>query len=267
MLVEFPTSLTAEAVARFEAREDIAAVAALRMFLSPRSVAVIGASRHRGTIGGELFHNLLENGFAGPVYPVNPGAEVVQSVRAYATVDDLPEPVDLAVVAVPAESVADVARACGARGVRGLVVISAGFAEAGERGARASARARWTICRATRDAADRPELHGDRQHRSGREAERHVRSAVSAARRDRVPLAERRARPGGDGLRAGARASGSRRSSRWATRPTSPATTCSRTGRRTPTPTWCCCTSSRSAILAGSPASPAGSAARSRSSP
>ncbi len=134
VLVEFPTSMTPEAVTRFEAREDTAAVAALRLFLHPRSVAVIGASRRRGTIGGELFHNLLESGFTGPVYPVNPGAEVVQSVRAYASVEDLPEPVDVAVVAVPAASVADVARACGENGVRGLVVISAGFGEAGEEG-------------------------------------------------------------------------------------------------------------------------------------
>jgi acetyl coenzyme A synthetase (ADP forming)-like protein len=134
VLVEFPTSMTSEAVTRFEAREDTAAVAALRLFLHPRAVAVIGASRRRGTIGGELFHNLLDSGFTGPVYPVNPVAEVVQSVRAYASVGDLPEPVDVAVVAVPAALAADVARACGEKGVRGLVVISAGFAEAGDEG-------------------------------------------------------------------------------------------------------------------------------------
>jgi acetate---CoA ligase (ADP-forming) len=148
VLVEFPTSLTPDAVTRFEAREDNAAVAALRIFLSPRSVAVIGASRRRGTIGGEVFHNLLEAGFTGAVYPVNPNAPVVQSVRAYATADELPEPVDVAVIAVPADGVVDVARACGRRGVRGLVVISAGFAESGTEGQGRQA-ALLDVCRET----------------------------------------------------------------------------------------------------------------------
>jgi acetate---CoA ligase (ADP-forming) len=132
--VELPTSLTAEAKEKFEGRERTAAVAALRAFFSPRSVAVIGASRNRGTIGGEVFHNLLETGFNGPVYPVNPKADVVQSVPAYAAVTDVPGPVDLAVVVVPAGLVAEVARQCAAKGVRGLVVISAGFGETGPDG-------------------------------------------------------------------------------------------------------------------------------------
>jgi acetyl coenzyme A synthetase (ADP forming)-like protein len=132
--VEFPASLTSGAVERFERREQLAAVAALRSFLAPRSVAVIGASRSRGTIGGEIFHNLLAFGFNGPVYPVNPKAEVVQSVPAYASVSDVPGPVDLAVIVVPAESVSDVARECDGKGVRALVVISAGFGETGDEG-------------------------------------------------------------------------------------------------------------------------------------
>lgn len=134
MRVIFPTELTEEALTRFERREQIAARAALIPFLQPRSVAVIGASRQRGTIGGELFHNLLDFGFCGPVYPVNPNAPVVQSVVSYPTVEDVPGPVDLAVIAVPAEHVAEVARQCARKGVRALVVISAGFAEAGEEG-------------------------------------------------------------------------------------------------------------------------------------
>jgi acetyl coenzyme A synthetase (ADP forming)-like protein len=130
----FPTSLTRGAVERFEGREQLAAVAALRSFLAPRSVAVVGASRSRGTIGGEVFHNLLAYGFQGPVFPVNPKAEVVQSVSAYPSIRDVPGPVDLAVIVVPADAVIDVARDCAAKGVRGLVVISAGFAETGEEG-------------------------------------------------------------------------------------------------------------------------------------
>ncbi len=100
----------------------------------PRSVAVIGASRHRGTIAGEVFRNLLEYGFEGPVYPVNPNANVVQSVPAYAGMDAIPGPVDLAVLVIPAVTVPDVARDCAARRVKALLVISSGFAEAGDAG-------------------------------------------------------------------------------------------------------------------------------------
>ena len=103
--VELPTSLSDEAVAHFEDRDRIAAQAAIRPFLEPRAVAVIGASREHGTVGGQLFHNALEAGFEGVVYPVNPSADVVQSVRAYPTVTDVPDEVDLAVIAVPAITV------------------------------------------------------------------------------------------------------------------------------------------------------------------
>ena len=88
--VTFPTAFTREAIERFEHREAIAAVNALKLFFNPRAVAVVGASRKRGTIGGEIFHNLLSYGFQGPVYPVNPTAEVVQSVPAYASVEAIP---------------------------------------------------------------------------------------------------------------------------------------------------------------------------------
>jgi len=135
LLFEMPTALTPEGRERFERREQAAAVAAMRVFLSPRSVAVIGASRQRGTVGAELFHNLLAAGFNGPVYPVNPNTPVVQSVVAYRSIGEVPGPVDLAVVAVPADSVAAAARECAAAGVRALVVISAGFAETGPEGA------------------------------------------------------------------------------------------------------------------------------------
>jgi RimJ/RimL family protein N-acetyltransferase len=80
--VTFPTSFSQDAIKRFEQRETAAAVNALKLFFNPRAVAVIGASRQRGTIGGEIFHNLLGYGFNGPVYPVNPTAEVIQSVPA-----------------------------------------------------------------------------------------------------------------------------------------------------------------------------------------
>jgi acetate---CoA ligase (ADP-forming) len=140
VLVELPTSLSPEALDRFEQREQVAATAAMRAFLEPRSVAVIGASRRRGTVAGELFHNLLAGGFEGPVYPVNPNAPVVQSVVAYPSVTEVPGPVDLAVLAVPAAAVVAAARQCAAKGVRALVVISAGFAETGPDGAERQAQ-------------------------------------------------------------------------------------------------------------------------------
>ncbi len=145
--VSFPTSITPEALERFERREQIATSNALRNFFYPRAVAVIGASRQRDTVGGALFRNLLDFGFEGPVYPVNINATVVQSVLAYPTIEAVPGPVDLAVIAVPAERVVGVAEQCGRRGVRALVVISAGFAEVGEEG-RARQAELLRICRA-----------------------------------------------------------------------------------------------------------------------
>lgn len=147
ILIEFPTSLTPEAIERFDRREEVAAVNAMRIFFEPRSVAVIGAARKRGTIGGELFHNLLSSGFPGPVYPVNREAAVVQSVPAYRSVSDIPGPIDVAIIAVPAAAVLDVARECVAKQVGGLVVISAGFGEAGPDG-KERERQLLEVCRA-----------------------------------------------------------------------------------------------------------------------
>jgi acetyl coenzyme A synthetase (ADP forming)-like protein len=103
----------------------------LDAILKPRSIAVIGASRMSNTIGHQIFANLLRYGFTGAVYPVNPNANSIQSVRAYPSVGALPEPIDLAVIVIPKERVLEVARSCGQAGVRGLVVISAGFREIG----------------------------------------------------------------------------------------------------------------------------------------
>src|SRR5690242_3910694 len=134
--IELPTSLSEEAVASFEERDRVASVAAVRAFLRPSSVAVIGASRRRDSLGGQILHNLLSAEFAGPVYAVNNNADVVQSLPAYGSIRDVPDAVELAVVAVPAEMVVGVAGECAQAGVRALLVISAGFAEAGDEGAR-----------------------------------------------------------------------------------------------------------------------------------
>ncbi len=132
--VEFPTSLTPDAIARFEQRDTLAARAAVDGFLRPRSVAIVGASRRRGTVGGEVLHNLIESPFDGPIYPVNPSSDSVQDVPAFASVAEIPEEIDLAVIAVRAEAVAETARECVAKGARSLVVLSAGFTEIGEEG-------------------------------------------------------------------------------------------------------------------------------------
>lgn len=133
--VTFPASQLPDALEQFEHREAIAATAAMRNFFQPRGIAVIGASRERGGISGELFWNILEAGFMGPVYPVNSKADVVQSVTAYRSVIDCPGPIDLAFLTVPSPAVLPVARECTQKGVPALVVISAGFAEAGKDGA------------------------------------------------------------------------------------------------------------------------------------
>jgi acetate---CoA ligase (ADP-forming) len=143
---ELPTELTPEALMRFEDRERIAAVAAATHLVSPKSVAVIGASRTRGSIGGELFHNLLSYGFTGPIYPVNPAATTLEGLPAHRSVLDIEGPVDLAVITVPAAGVVGVARECAAKKVRGLVVISAGFAEVGDEGSELQ-RSLVEVCR------------------------------------------------------------------------------------------------------------------------
>jgi acetyl coenzyme A synthetase (ADP forming)-like protein len=132
--VDFPVEITEGSRAAEENRERIAVAASILPLFFPRSIAVIGASTTPGTIGYRLFNNLIRTGFTGPVFPINSKAAVVQSVRAYRSITDVPDPVDLAFVAVPAAAVLDVARECAAKAVRGLVVISAGFSEVGEKG-------------------------------------------------------------------------------------------------------------------------------------
>lgn len=100
----------------------------------PRSVAVIGASTRKGSIGRETLHNILLAEYNGKVFPVNPKASVIHSIKAYSTILDVPDAVDVAIIIVPKQEVAEVARQCGEKGVKGLVVISAGFSEVGAEG-------------------------------------------------------------------------------------------------------------------------------------
>jgi acetyl coenzyme A synthetase (ADP forming)-like protein len=132
--IEFPTSSSERTRERFQQRDQIAAVAAVGLFLRPRSVAVIGASPKPRTVGGEILRNLRSYGYEGAIYPVSRRVRTIQGRRTYPSIGDVPEAVDLAVIAVPAVQVAEVARECGAAGARGLLVISAGFAEVGPEG-------------------------------------------------------------------------------------------------------------------------------------
>jgi acetyl coenzyme A synthetase (ADP forming)-like protein len=129
----FHVSLATEATPAFleasRARDRTAAAESIRPLLEPRSLALVGASRRPGTIGATLLANVQAAGFTGAIYPINPGSEEIAGLRAYPRVSAIGAPVDLAVVAVPAAAVEEVIADCARAGVRGVVVISAGFAE------------------------------------------------------------------------------------------------------------------------------------------
>jgi acetyl coenzyme A synthetase (ADP forming)-like protein len=133
--VAFPIEATPGYRARVEERDHIGVVASLRPFFEPRSIAVLGASPRRGTIGGELFRNILQADFAGAAYPVNREGVPVAGVQAYRAIGDIPHAVDLAVLCVPAAHVLTAAESALVKGVKALVCITAGFAEVGGEGA------------------------------------------------------------------------------------------------------------------------------------
>ena len=138
--LEFDISPTENSARVREAREHRAEARSMHGLLHPRSVVVVGASRQAESIGNRLLHNLIAGGYTGQVHAVNHEAFEVQGVESHARVTDAPGPIDLAVVAVPAESVEEVVLDCAAAGVRGLVVVSSGFAETGEEGRRRQER-------------------------------------------------------------------------------------------------------------------------------
>jgi len=145
--VTFPTSPTENGRRAFEERERTAAVAAVEHVLRPRSVAMVGASRRPGSIGAAVMANLVAGGFTGAIYPINPHAATIEGLPAYASVRDVPEAPELAVVGVPAAQVVEVARDCAAAGVGALVVLSAGFSEVGRAGEQRQ-RELVAVCRA-----------------------------------------------------------------------------------------------------------------------
>jgi acetate---CoA ligase (ADP-forming) len=132
--VRFPIAATETFRARVDERDHAAVTASLRPFFAPRSVAVIGASRRRGSIGGELFRNVLTADFQGAAYPVNREGEAVGGVRGYAKLDELPEIPDLVVICLPGRFVLASAEEALELGVKAICVISSGFAEVGAEG-------------------------------------------------------------------------------------------------------------------------------------
>lgn len=138
--VDFPVEESSASRAAEAEREKRAVAASILPFFFPKAVAVIGASNDPDSIGGKLFNNILSRGFTGPLYPVNPNSKVVRSVRAYSSIIDVPDEVDLAYIVVPQRFVLEVVEQCAEKGVRGVVVISAGFSEVGESGAELEAK-------------------------------------------------------------------------------------------------------------------------------
>ena len=132
--VTFPIEATEEYMSHVDERDHLAVVASLRPFFAPTSLVVIGASPRSESIGGRLFRNVLAAEYSGTAYPVNRGGESVAGVRGYASVDELPERPDLAVVCVPAAHVLASVEAALRQGILAICVISAGFAETGTEG-------------------------------------------------------------------------------------------------------------------------------------
>ncbi len=106
----------------------------LDKIFKPKSIAVIGASNRDGVPGYRIFRNLIGSGYQGIAYPVNPKHESVQGVQAYKSIEEVPKVVDLAIIATPSRTVPDVLEQCGKKGIKGILIISAGFKEIGEEG-------------------------------------------------------------------------------------------------------------------------------------
>ena len=136
----FPTEQTEEVLEASLARERIAAAQSLRAILNPKSVAIVGASRHAATIGGALVANAKRCGFTGAIYPINPQATEIEGLKTYPRVSAVNAPIDLAIIAVPAAAVEETVAECARAGVHGVVVISAGFAEVSAEGRAAQQR-------------------------------------------------------------------------------------------------------------------------------
>ncbi|MFH0974440.1 MAG: GNAT family N-acetyltransferase [Spirochaetota bacterium] len=140
----FPIAKTPEIIRKNDERNLNAAINSLNHILKPKSVAVIGASNKAGTFGQLIFHSIIQNGFSGIVYPVTRSSDSVMSVKAYKSILDVPGDVDVAIIIVPASQAISVTDECGRKRVKGIVVISAGFKERGDKGAELERELRQT---------------------------------------------------------------------------------------------------------------------------
>ncbi|MDV8148504.1 GNAT family N-acetyltransferase [Arthrobacter sp. B10-11] len=132
--LEFNIDPTEKSRAVMESREHRAEARSIQELLAPSSVAVIGASRKWGTVGYQLLEHIIEGGFTGPVYAINPEALELAGMLSFGKLSDVPDPVRLAIIAVPYEEVPKVVADCAAAGVKGVVVATAGYADDGDRG-------------------------------------------------------------------------------------------------------------------------------------
>ena len=132
--VEFSIDPTAKVRAVMESREHRAEAKSVSELLAPESVAVIGASREWGSVGYALLENLIEGGFTGPVYGINRDALELAGMISRASLDEVPGEVELAVVAVPVDEIPQVIQDCARKGVKGMLVVTTGFADAGPEG-------------------------------------------------------------------------------------------------------------------------------------
>jgi len=134
MHVTLSLTPNAQYEARAAERSQAAATASMKSFFEPKSVVVVGANRERGKIGSEILHNIIAGGFSGRVFVVHPSASSVQDVPAFPSVTAVPDAIDLAVICVPCAAVSAAVDDCIAKGVKALVIISAGFGETGTAG-------------------------------------------------------------------------------------------------------------------------------------
>lgn len=146
--LEFPISRNEVAESRRDTQLAQAERISLQSVLAPKTIAVVGASRNPGSVGGSLFRNLLRWGYTGTIYPVNPSTRSIAGVRSYPTLRDLPEAPEMVYIVIPVGQVIDLARECAALGVRALCVITAGFAEVGHDGTELETEL-LNICRAS----------------------------------------------------------------------------------------------------------------------
>jgi len=133
----------------------------LKPFFEPAGVAVIGASANPRKLSFGIMRNLVSSTYAGGIYPVNPGAEKILDKPGFSDISAVPDPLELAVIALPAPVIAETLEACGRRGVKAVIVISGGFKEVGEGGQALEARCLEII---HRHAHDRPQLHRADRH-------------------------------------------------------------------------------------------------------